>query len=80
MTALLLLLILIVLLCMFRTVRIMIGLFIVLIWWNWPTHKPDDKIAESPPIVIEQSEPDRSECGEKDEQAAYDFRPAYCSE
>jgi hypothetical protein len=50
MTAIVILLVLI-LLCMFKTVRVFIGILFLLVWWNWPTH-----IAEQPPAAaIEQS-------------------------
>jgi hypothetical protein len=50
MTAIVILLVLI-MLCMFKTVRIFIGIMFLLVWWNWPTH-----VTEQPPAAaIEQS-------------------------
>jgi hypothetical protein len=55
MTIIIVLLVLI-LLCMFKTVRMFIGLLIILVWWNWPADKPDQINAEpQPTVVIEQS-------------------------
>jgi hypothetical protein len=54
MTAIVILLVLI-LLCMFKTVRVLIGLLVILVWWNWPADKPAQTTVEPPPAVIEQT-------------------------
>ena len=46
MTAIILLLVLI-LLCMFKTMRIFIGILFLLMWWNWPAHSQDSPAFKS---------------------------------
>lgn len=62
MTVIIILLVLI-LLCMFKTVRILIGILFILVWWNWP--QTEKIAAQAPPVsaieqpaALEQSQPE----------------------
>jgi hypothetical protein len=52
MTAIVILLV-VILLCMFKTVRIFIGVLFLLVWWNWP--QTDKTVAHESPAAIEQA-------------------------
>jgi hypothetical protein len=62
MTAIIILLVLI-LLCMFKTVRIFIGIFLLLVWWNWPqaentaAQAPSASAIEQPAVEPEPAPP-----------------------
>ena len=62
MTAIIILLVLI-LLCMFKTVRLFIGILFILVWWNWPqtnkiaAQEPPATVIEQP-VVLEQPQPE----------------------
>jgi hypothetical protein len=41
-----------ILLCMFKTVRIFVGIIVFLLWWNWPSTPAHPSEREPPALEI----------------------------